>query len=104
MFILVKPGGVAFLTCPLWGPVHSSVFFFLFPFKRMLDPLDLWSTNLRETFSRNLNGPDCVTSDLTSAGTGKKKEKRKKTSIAALLKYFLSLVNMNEFGSVLSAN
>lgn len=68
----------------------------------MLDPLDLWSTNLRETFSRNLNGPDCVTSELTSAGTGK--EKREKTSIAALLKYFLSLVNTTKFSSVLLAN
>lgn len=27
----------------------------------MLDPLDVWSTNLIETISRNLNGTDCVT-------------------------------------------
>lgn len=39
----------------------------------MLDPLDLWSTNLIETFSRNLNGPDYITSDRTSAGRGKEK-------------------------------
>lgn len=74
----------------------------LFPFQRMLDPLDLWSTNLIETFSRNLNGPDYVTSDLTSAGTAK--EKREKTSIAALLKDFISLVNTNKFGSLCLAN
>lgn len=66
----------------------------------MLDPLDVWSTNLIETISRNLNGTDCVTSHLTSAGAGK--EKREKTSIAALLKFFLSLFNMNTYGSVFS--
>lgn len=66
--------------------ICQSIQYCLFPFQRMLDPLGLWSTNLRETFSRSLNGPDCVTSDLTSAGMGKEKER---TIIAALLKYFL---------------
>lgn len=47
-------------------------------FQRMLDPLDVWSTNLRETFSRNLNGPEFVASDLTSAETGGLKTKRER--------------------------
>lgn len=69
----------------------------------MFDPLDVWSTNLIETFSGNLNGPDYVTSDLTSAGMGN--EKREKTRIAALLKLnLLSLINTNKFGSVFLAN
>lgn len=70
----------------------------------MLDPLDLWSTNLMETFLRNGNGPEFVTFDLTSAETGKKKREREKASIAALLKYFLCLVNTNKFGSASLAN
>lgn len=55
-----------------------------------------------ETFLRNGNGPEFVTFDLTSAETGKKK--REKASIAALLKYFLCLVNTNKFGSASLAN
>lgn len=74
---------------------------FLFPFQRMLEPLDLWSTNLRETFSRNLNGPDCVTSDLTSAGTGKEK---RGDEYSCFVEVFLSLVNTYKFGSVFVAN
>lgn len=71
-FILILPDGVAFLTLSSLGPRHVSIQFYVFPFQRVSDPLDVWSTNLIETISRNLNGTDCV----TICWGGKRREKR----------------------------
>lgn len=74
MFILCQ---MAWHVCLLHfgSKIFQSIQYCLFPFQRMLDPLDLWSTNLMETFLRNWNGPEFVTFDLTSAETGKKERK-----------------------------
>lgn len=53
------------------GPKYFREIRWLFPFQRILDPLELRSTNVVETFLKNLNGPECC--HLTSAGTGKNK-------------------------------
>lgn len=81
------------------GPKYFREICWLFPFQRILDPLELRSTNVVETFLKNLNGPECC--HLTSAGTGKKV--KEKASVAALLKYFLCLVIVTKFELVSGA-
>lgn len=68
---------VARLSRPLWVRKYFRAYSLVnFHCRGCSNPWILWSTNLTETFSRNLNGPDRVTSDLTSAGEGKKKGRK----------------------------